>query len=313
MLRSTQHAGAEKISVLLDEEIQLLYEECSDKLNDVEHDLMDVIDRRSGNDLACANRVFRAFHSIKAAADLVGDDPLKRLSTAAENVLGAIRAGQIHLAPDTAGSLLSAVDQMKQRTKADHRSSGMDAAAEIVELNHILSHCRNAAGMLLELGPEDQSNDGSRRLIENHQENSSRRLKVLIVEDDFTSRVILQGLLRAYGECHVAVNGKEAVDAFAAAHGSSEPYHLICMDIHLPEMDGTEAVRQIRSLEEQTGILSTSGVKILMTTAITDLKTVHSSYRALCDGYLFKPVDGRRLEEHMLSFGLISRCGLAAG
>jgi CheY-like chemotaxis protein len=39
-------------------------------------------------------------------------------------------------------------------------------------------------------------------------------VKTLIVEDDFTARLVLQKALARYGDCHVAVNGKEAVDAF---------------------------------------------------------------------------------------------------
>ena len=42
-------------------------------------------------------------------------------------------------------------------------------------------------------------------------------MKTLIVEDDFTSRLLLQASLSAYGECHIAVNGKEAVEAFRTA------------------------------------------------------------------------------------------------
>jgi len=38
-------------------------------------------------------------------------------------------------------------------------------------------------------------------------------MKTLIVEDDFTSRFLLQNFLAPYGECHAAVNGREALDA----------------------------------------------------------------------------------------------------
>jgi len=39
-------------------------------------------------------------------------------------------------------------------------------------------------------------------------------MRTLIVEDDFTSRYLLQSFLAPYGECHSALNGREAVDAF---------------------------------------------------------------------------------------------------
>src|ERR1022692_2902118 len=97
-------------------------------------------------------------------------------------------------------------------------------------------------------------------------------MKTLVVEDDFTSRLVLQTFLSLYGECHVAVNGWEAVDAFRAALEGGQPYDLICMDIMMPEMDGRDAVKQVRALEEAHGVLSASAAKIIMTTAVEDIK-----------------------------------------
>ena len=120
-------------------------------------------------------------------------------------------------------------------------------------------------------------------------------MRTLIVEDDFTSRLLLQSLLSHYGECHIAVNGKEAVDAFRASQASGQGYDLICMDIMMPEMDGQAAVKEIRALEEADGTLSTHGVKIIMTTALDDVKNVVQSFQSLCDAYLFKPIDTTKL------------------
>jgi two-component system chemotaxis response regulator CheY len=117
------------------------------------------------------------------------------------------------------------------------------------------------------------------------------QMRTLIVEDDFTSRLLLQSFLSQYGECHIAVNGREAVEAFRAARENGQPYDLICMDIMMPEMDGQTAVRAIRALEETGGTLSTDGAKIIMTTALDDVKSVVESFQALCDAYLFKPID----------------------
>ncbi len=97
-------------------------------------------------------------------------------------------------------------------------------------------------------------------------------MRTLIVEDDFTSRLVLQTFLSRYGECHIAVNGKEAVAAFRSALEGGEGYDLVCMDIMMPEMDGREAVNRIRALEQARGIPSTSGAKIIMTTALKVMK-----------------------------------------
>jgi two-component system chemotaxis response regulator CheY len=130
-------------------------------------------------------------------------------------------------------------------------------------------------------------------------------MKTLIVEDDFTARLLLQGLLSRYGECHIAVNGREAVEAFRMASDSGAGYNLICMDILMPELDGPGAVQQIRALEEARGILSPVGVKIVMTTAVENMKEVFRSFQQLCDAYLVKPIDMQKLVGHLTAFGLV--------
>jgi two-component system, chemotaxis family, chemotaxis protein CheY len=131
-------------------------------------------------------------------------------------------------------------------------------------------------------------------------------MKILIVEDDFTSRLLLQTILSAYGECHIAVNGKEAIDAFALALEEGKPYQLICLDVMMPEVDGMEALKKIRSLEEEMGINSSAGVKIIMTTALGDPKNVIGAFKSLCDAYLVKPVNKSKLLDYLRSFGLIT-------
>ena len=130
-------------------------------------------------------------------------------------------------------------------------------------------------------------------------------MRTLIVEDDFTSRLLLQAFLSRYGECHVAINGKEAVEAFRLCQQSGNRYDLICMDIMMPEMDGQAAVLAIRALEEAAGILSTSGAKIIMVTALDDVKNVIASFKGLCDAYVFKPVDTAQLLDQLTGLQLV--------
>jgi two-component system chemotaxis response regulator CheY len=130
-------------------------------------------------------------------------------------------------------------------------------------------------------------------------------MRTLVVEDDFTSWLILQSVLSKYGECHVAVNGKEALAAVVAAREVGKNYDLICMDIMMPEMDGQTAVRKIRALEEAEGTTSTLGAKIIMTTGTNEVKDVVESFKALCDAYLVKPIDTGKLIEQIRDFQLI--------
>jgi two-component system chemotaxis response regulator CheY len=129
-------------------------------------------------------------------------------------------------------------------------------------------------------------------------------MKVLVAEDDFTSRLLLQKFLSPFGEVHVAVNGAEALEAFREAKKSGEPYSLVCLDIMMPEMDGQDVLREIRGLEEADGVDLGHGTKVIMTTALKDRVNVMTAFREQCDAYLSKPIDRQKLVGCLKEFGL---------
>ncbi|TVM16274.1 response regulator [Oceanidesulfovibrio indonesiensis] len=132
-------------------------------------------------------------------------------------------------------------------------------------------------------------------------------MRVLIVEDDFTSRKLMQNILAPYGDCDIAVNGNEAVEAFENALKQKNPYDLVCMDIMMPEMDGQEALKQIRAIEKKHDIRGNKETKVVMTTALDDPKNVvEAYYKGGATSYIPKPID-RQLFVHLLrNLGLIS-------
>jgi two-component system chemotaxis response regulator CheY len=132
-------------------------------------------------------------------------------------------------------------------------------------------------------------------------------MKCLIVEDDFISRRILKELLSSYCESDIAVNGEEAVTSFRMAHEGKHPYDLICMDIMMPGVDGTEALKRIRQIENDMGILPEFEVKVIMTTALDDPKTViNTFYRGGATSYLVKPISKKKLVHELRAFGMIA-------
>jgi CheY-like chemotaxis protein len=70
-------------------------------------------------------------------------------------------------------------------------------------------------------------------------------------------------------------------------------------------MDGREAVRRIREMEEASGILSSHGTTIIMTTAVDEIKDVVQCFKVLCDAYLVKPIDLTQLLSHMRAHRLV--------
>ena len=130
-------------------------------------------------------------------------------------------------------------------------------------------------------------------------------MKFLIAEDDFTSRKLLQRTLEKYGMCDVAVNGKEALTAFTEALKKGEKYDLICLDIMMPELDGHGVITKVRDIEVKNGIGGLDGVKIVMVSGLDDTKNVLTAFREGCEAYITKPLDRKKLFEHLRSFGLI--------
>jgi len=129
-------------------------------------------------------------------------------------------------------------------------------------------------------------------------------MKCLIVEDDFVGRKLMQKYLSDYGECDVAVDGKEAVEAFRLAIEGKSPYDLVCLDIMMPNMNGHEALSAIREIESWQGISGLDGVKVIMTTALGDSENVMGSFREGCEAYIVKPVRKEALLREIEKLGL---------
>ncbi|WP_035273675.1 response regulator [Desulfogranum japonicum] len=132
-------------------------------------------------------------------------------------------------------------------------------------------------------------------------------LKILVVDDDAANCLLLRAHLENYGKSEIADNGEEALEAVKHSLDIGEPYDLICLDIMMPMMDGNETLRNIRDMEEdaKNSGISQSPSKIIMTTALGDIKTVFESYDNLCDAYLQKPIKKAALLKALVELKLI--------
>ncbi|MFC1523563.1 response regulator [Thermodesulfobacteriota bacterium] len=131
-------------------------------------------------------------------------------------------------------------------------------------------------------------------------------MKILIVEDDFAARRILKDILSAYGDCDVAIDGSEAIQAYRLAKEDNNPYELICMDIMMPRVDGQEALIKIRELEKTSGVKNSDEVKVIMVSALDTPKTVVDSYyRGGATSYIVKPVEREKLLQELRNMDLI--------
>lgn len=109
--------------------------------------------------------------------------------------------------------------------------------------------------------------------------------RVLLVEDHLLNLEIAKNMLEHVGfSVDTAEDGEQAVRAFED-HGAS--YDVILMDIRMPVMDGVEATREIRGMEDE----GSRHVPIIALTASAYEGDVNRSRQAGMDDSILKPID----------------------
>ncbi|MFZ5766715.1 MAG: response regulator [Thermodesulfobacteriota bacterium] len=142
---------------------------------------------------------------------------------------------------------------------------------------------------LLSCAPEDVA---SMPLVTRHSiRESQQTLHVLLAEDEEINRALVVELVRSQGWRITTVeNGQQALDALREDY-----YHLVLMDIQMPEMDGFEAVARLRKREKQTG----GHLPVIALTAHALTADRQKCLDAGMDGYVSKPVHMDALRSEM--------------
>ncbi|MDT2815850.1 response regulator [Vagococcus carniphilus] len=108
--------------------------------------------------------------------------------------------------------------------------------------------------------------------------------KVLIVDDAVFMRMKLKDILEknGYEVVDEAQNGLEAIEKYKATQPD-----LVTMDITMPEMDGVEALKEIKAFD--------AGAKVLMCSAMGQQSMVMDAIRAGAVDFIVKPFDSDRV------------------
>lgn len=111
-------------------------------------------------------------------------------------------------------------------------------------------------------------------------------MKVLIAEDDMTSRIILESILKKWGFIPVMTcNGKEAWDVMQ----SEDAPRLAILDWQMPEMNGIEVCQRIR------GIDTSDPPYLIVLTSKDEKKDIVKALEAGANDFISKPYDNAEL------------------
>lgn len=109
--------------------------------------------------------------------------------------------------------------------------------------------------------------------------------KILVAEDNLSNQKLIGILLQKMGhEVTIADDGQEAIQK-----AMSETFDLVLMDMQMPNVNGYDAARELRSKGYKTPIIAL--------TANAMLGDKEKCLQAGCDSYLPKPIDRAKLSE----------------
>lgn len=130
-------------------------------------------------------------------------------------------------------------------------------------------------------------------------------MRFLVVDDDFEARHLVQKFLRPYGDVDIATDGEEAVTAFGRAIQEGEPYALVTLDIFMPNVDGQQALREIRAIEKENGIPPEKQSSVIMISGLDDSKELHDAFfLGDATSYMVKPLCHEMLLQEIAKLGV---------
>ena len=138
-------------------------------------------------------------------------------------------------------------------------------------------------------------------------------MRILIVDDDLVSRKKMEVILKYFGSIDSADGGTAAVKAFRKAWEEWKPFDLITLDISMPDMSGSQALKMIRVIEREKGVEREKQVKVMMVTGMADRETVIDCKMDGCDDYVVKPFNKETVTAKLSGMGFFSRPGEVSG
>ncbi|TNC81715.1 MAG: hypothetical protein C9356_07610 [Oleiphilus sp.] len=170
----------------------------------------------------------------------------------------------------------------------------MSDSIELNLLSHFMTRTELANAVFTKTRGEELPELSAGQSIQTEWPKSANTAEILVVEDNTVNQLVVSSMLEQLGySCDIAANGKEAIELLAR-DGDLPEFKLVLMDCQMPEMDGFEATRLIRS---RTLRRCERSIPVVALTANAMPGDRERCYDAGMDDYLSKPLNKEALHE----------------
>lgn len=128
-------------------------------------------------------------------------------------------------------------------------------------------------------------------------------MRILVADDDFSNRKLLEKILEGYGEVVLVDSGIAAVEKATAGMEEQNAFSLICLDIMMIQLDGYKALEAIRAAEKKYQVLPNQRAKIIMISALDKDVSEDIQVSSDYDAYLCKPIVLDKFEQLLADMG----------
>ncbi|MET0320758.1 MAG: response regulator [Duganella sp.] len=119
-------------------------------------------------------------------------------------------------------------------------------------------------------------------------------MKVLVVDDDVVSRMVLMHLIDSCGKFDI-VEAEDGLDAWHQLEGGLRPAICFC-DLRMPRLSGLELLQRVKSHPEL------QPMPFVLVTSATEKDVMHEASTAGAAGYIVKPFQAEQVRVHLTSF-----------
>jgi signal transduction histidine kinase len=186
---------------------------------------------------------------------------------------------------------------LSRTSRQFHGALGLTIAAQLVKLHHSELHfeSREGKGTTFEFKLKYQISTQQPIMKVKKGIVDISILRVLVVEDEKLNVLVMKKILSKWGIVpDIAYDGQQAVNQVTKRN-----YDVILMDINMPVMDGFEASRRIKDMDDK----SKSGIPIIAITASVGAAIEHVKDYPFIDDWVLKPFEPDLLREKL---GLIA-------